>query len=797
MTIYYVATDGSDSADGSESTPFLTINYAISQASDSDTIEVVAGVYTDTSVAVSKELIINGPNNDLSANPDDAETRASEAFLACPITVSADNVTISGFKFTTVTGSVITCSSQSALTVSNNIMTTFTSYGINCDQITGLTISGNYIYNWTGTTMVGIYAVRSTTVSITNNYLAQFVSSHASAAGGIGISINGSAGTVSGNTVENLYPTTSPANTEYGIGMGSTTVSDPSAQIVTANTITNCGLFGILVENYNATSEIYISALTVTSNTITNHVQSAIAVMSKKGTVSITISSNTIVQDMSKQQTNTYYDDVMPAILLLCGVETRAGETGSVAVLEGNSITLTGTLPADISLTSTAILPSFCGFVDVVGFWSEVTFGGASTDGNTFVYDSALVMPDTQAVSTGEYVYKNKYLATFGSGYAIGNLPRTATITINLTNVYTDFVGALILIEPLSIELGTGEALVTVMDLVYDYSSAWSKTTYESYHLIHSYTSLYSHNLMSKIIDMMIDGGTMTSLISSTINTMILTHTNPTYYTPLTITMITSEFTVKYFYLTTATTSVSLSREHLSTDYSLTVNNYSTLRTGCGVKRLIIYLTNETFLPASLLAETTDLAVTSQFFIKPYDTDNTALTSTDFETTMIDTSIESRSSSEKPSGFLMNITASSNLEILKPFEREDGEQITWEIKIRDPSVQYLMSFRSPQSYMTDATFRDSKQRTVYLDSWKIYENSYGELVFNKLSYNTSGEQIETQRVVMGTDSSVNVIFTDWAIGESAGGDLVFSLRVVDPDTGVITYVPKSTMNTNL
>ncbi|MGM0586899.1 MAG: YCF48-related protein [Bacteroidota bacterium] len=48
VTIYYVATDGSDtSGDGSINNPFATIQHAIDQASDGDKIEVAAGSYTE------------------------------------------------------------------------------------------------------------------------------------------------------------------------------------------------------------------------------------------------------------------------------------------------------------------------------------------------------------------------------------------------------------------------------------------------------------------------------------------------------------------------------------------------------------------------------------------------------------------------------------------------------------------------------------------------------------------------------------------------------------------------------
>src|SRR6516162_8838794 len=44
---YYVSTQGSDSASGSASDPFLTISYAYSRVAAGDTIMVKPGTYTD------------------------------------------------------------------------------------------------------------------------------------------------------------------------------------------------------------------------------------------------------------------------------------------------------------------------------------------------------------------------------------------------------------------------------------------------------------------------------------------------------------------------------------------------------------------------------------------------------------------------------------------------------------------------------------------------------------------------------------------------------------------------------
>ena len=66
---WYVSTTGSDTTgDGSSGNPWLTINYAISQAINDDTINVAAGTYTEQ-VVINKNLTLSGTGNPIIKAP--------------------------------------------------------------------------------------------------------------------------------------------------------------------------------------------------------------------------------------------------------------------------------------------------------------------------------------------------------------------------------------------------------------------------------------------------------------------------------------------------------------------------------------------------------------------------------------------------------------------------------------------------------------------------------------------------------------------------------------------------------
>ena len=115
MTSFYVSTSGSDSNNGSQSTPFLTLGYAIAQASNGDTINISSGThsYGTTSannvITISKELSIIGRNDTSGTRPIiNIATASNNTAVLC----NASNITIKGMEFVhnpASTGSNDTC----------------------------------------------------------------------------------------------------------------------------------------------------------------------------------------------------------------------------------------------------------------------------------------------------------------------------------------------------------------------------------------------------------------------------------------------------------------------------------------------------------------------------------------------------------------------------------------------------------------------------------------------------------------------------------------------------------------
>jgi hypothetical protein len=115
MTSFYVSTSGSNSNNGSQATPFLTLEYAITQVSNGDTINISSGThsYGTTSannvITISKELTIIGRNDTSGTRPIlNIATASNNTAVLC----NASNITIKGIEFVhnpASTGSNDTC----------------------------------------------------------------------------------------------------------------------------------------------------------------------------------------------------------------------------------------------------------------------------------------------------------------------------------------------------------------------------------------------------------------------------------------------------------------------------------------------------------------------------------------------------------------------------------------------------------------------------------------------------------------------------------------------------------------
>jgi pectin methylesterase-like acyl-CoA thioesterase len=112
-TTWYVDDDCQTTQDGTTDYPYCTIQTAIGAAVDGDTIEVAAGTYTET-VAVNKQVTLLGANYD--EDPAGSSDRGDESVIEGMVTITADEVTVNGFKLTS-SGIEISDASNSALNV--------------------------------------------------------------------------------------------------------------------------------------------------------------------------------------------------------------------------------------------------------------------------------------------------------------------------------------------------------------------------------------------------------------------------------------------------------------------------------------------------------------------------------------------------------------------------------------------------------------------------------------------------------------------------------------------------------
>ena len=62
--VKYVATDGSDNNDGSENSPFATIQAGINASSDGDLVLVQAGTYVENINYNGKNIVVQGENRE-------------------------------------------------------------------------------------------------------------------------------------------------------------------------------------------------------------------------------------------------------------------------------------------------------------------------------------------------------------------------------------------------------------------------------------------------------------------------------------------------------------------------------------------------------------------------------------------------------------------------------------------------------------------------------------------------------------------------------------------------------------
>ncbi len=159
----YVADNGNDTTgDGTLATPWKTIGYAVSQASDSDTIIVRDGTYTEN-IDIDKQLTIRSENGAASTTITAANPNENVLSVTAD-NVSIDGLTITGSTETPMAGIYLFSSENSSIV--NNICSD-NENGIYLDYSDNITVSNNTLSDNT----YGIYLYLSGDVTVSNNTL--------------------------------------------------------------------------------------------------------------------------------------------------------------------------------------------------------------------------------------------------------------------------------------------------------------------------------------------------------------------------------------------------------------------------------------------------------------------------------------------------------------------------------------------------------------------------------------------------------------------------------------------------
>ncbi len=251
-TRYVDGENGSDVNDGSESSPYQTLEKALSVVDAGDTIQIAGGTYTyDTEYSIEKNLTIQGDTENPVIIQADATTGTANhrvMNISANLTVTLKNLTIRNGKETKGGGIYVDSGSSLTMTnctVSKNITTTGSGGGIylkdkNSLTLTNCTISGNAT---TATTSYGggIYACDSsapgTTITVTNCT----ISGNSAKKRGGGIFITTDEGSASA-TLTNC--TLSGNSAETGDGGGVYNANPMGSSTNNSLTLINCTLKG-------------------------------------------------------------------------------------------------------------------------------------------------------------------------------------------------------------------------------------------------------------------------------------------------------------------------------------------------------------------------------------------------------------------------------------------------------------------------------------------------------------------------------------------------------------------------
>jgi parallel beta-helix repeat protein len=281
-TFYVNAATGTDSSGcGASSSPCQSISYAVSLATDGDTIQVAAGTY-DESFSTDKSLKLVGAQ---SGNPGSAarapESPATESVVTGSVTIEADGVTVDGFSFSSP-GAQVDLSGASNATVENNEFSGY-SAALDVTDATATRIIGNY---FTSNPQLG-----STGVSFDGGCDGTFVTDN---------TFYAAANDGGGDIHFSCDNTGDPSSVITVSGNHANQVGDTAAEsfVVFLDTAENVDITDNALTNSTGASTIYfnddsdIGAVDVSGNTVTGTNSAGVTILSAGGGSAFTITGN-------------------------------------------------------------------------------------------------------------------------------------------------------------------------------------------------------------------------------------------------------------------------------------------------------------------------------------------------------------------------------------------------------------------------------------------------------------------------------------------------------------------------
>lgn len=142
MTTYYVSVNGSNTGDGSASSPFRTISKAMWKLAPGDDVVVGPGTYNEM-VRISANGTADNPVTLRSEIPGAAKIVSNQTF---GVHIQGDYVEVEGFDISGASGAGITANLTHHVRIANNIVHDNQANGISASRSDFVTIEGNVTY---------------------------------------------------------------------------------------------------------------------------------------------------------------------------------------------------------------------------------------------------------------------------------------------------------------------------------------------------------------------------------------------------------------------------------------------------------------------------------------------------------------------------------------------------------------------------------------------------------------------------------------------------------------------------